>query len=164
MLVTITDTRYDHTTENEIKTPLGGNAQTVLLDNIVVTFSVGEVKDHELHFSPEAIADRKFGYGLKTEKEAVEALVREVVFGWASNLQAADPNDKVQAFGGVDERISIEWNAAAQSSIKKILKAHKQRIARVQTFIENAASKATLDFMTEAEPVPDTDLPEIEEE
>ena len=111
MVATITNIEYVATVDIQDTTPLGTSvARTVEVDNIIVTFSVASVVDHQLHFKPEAIGNRMVGYSLEAEQAAVESLVREVVFAGSPDLLPADPANRVDVNGGVDERIGITWD------------------------------------------------------
>lgn len=126
----IKDTRYEETFEVEEETALGKTVtRKIKIDQIIVSVDVGLGKDHQMAFTPEAVANRMAGYNLATEGEAVEALVREHIFRMDPDLQPDDPDDPVQANGGVDERIKVKWkDNTSKDKCKAVLDSHAERI------------------------------------
>jgi hypothetical protein len=142
LTATITKLEYIDTTPQAKTTPLGeAYTEQVLIDSFVVTFDVIEkgsqskilVTDHPLWFKPEAIGNRIANYDPVVEHiHAVEALVREVVFGWSPTLEPPDPTNPVDVNGGIDDRIAVEWSPGVDTSV---LELHTERIvSAVQAF------------------------------
>jgi hypothetical protein len=134
LTATITDVKYVDKISETTTTPLGETSVVdVPLDSFVVTFSSGKVINQELWFKPEAIGNRIANYEpVMDHKEAIEALVRELVFSWAPSLTPADPDNKSDVNGGVDDRIAIEWKFEMDPAI---VEDHSDRIeAAIETY------------------------------
>jgi hypothetical protein len=80
------------------------------------------VTDWWHYFAPEALVTRMDIYGLATEQEAVEALLRELVRGWD---QIAPPR-----YGGADVGIVVIWATGVAKAAEAELAKHADRLAR----------------------------------
>lgn len=129
MEATINSIEYISTVESENITPLGAKTITSTdVDAILAYFSVADIKKHPLWFKPEAISNRVEGYGLENDLNAIEALVREVVFSWLN--MKPQGNSKAEINGGTDNRISIKWDSDAKKAARSILSEHEDRLKR----------------------------------
>lgn len=129
METTINSIEYVGTTETENTTPVGVKfTASTDVDAILVYFSVADVKKHPLWFKPEAISNRVEEYGLADNLHAIEALVREVVFGWYHLEPQGESRPEIN--GGVDRRITIKWGTGAKKAARSILSQHEDRLKR----------------------------------
>ena len=70
---------------------------------------------HQIYLRPEAIANRMAGYGLATEAEAVDAILREHALRFST--LAPKSVELVDRLGGVDDRITVTADAKAVAAV-----------------------------------------------
>lgn len=136
LTATITAFRYDGTATVTAVSPLGESvSSTIKLDNYVATIDVAAVAGLEVNFKAEAVGNRMRCYGLPTPAAAVEALVRETVFGWSPSLQPADPANSIDVNGGTDDRVTLAWADGVAATADALLATRATRIdaARILT-------------------------------
>jgi hypothetical protein len=125
---TVTEIGYQDTVEAPTVTPLGvERTVTIELDNLAAVFSVGPVEDHGYVCRPEAVGNRLYVYGLTDPQDALDALIREVVFHWSGLDPETD--DQAGRLGGIDSRIAIAWGAEAKPAATGLLERFAERIA-----------------------------------
>lgn len=71
----------------------------------------GTVTDHFLYVPPAAAITRELLYGHANHRQSIESCVRELAFAW-HELEPAGA-ELHHRYGGVDERVSVEWRGSA---------------------------------------------------
>jgi Arc/MetJ family transcription regulator len=87
------------------------------------------VVDHYHYFPVEAIATRMTLYDLATEREAIEALEREIVRMW-DPLELPAPAEPRDVYGGADVGVTVVWATGVAKDADAVIAKCQDRLDR----------------------------------